>query len=123
VERQYGAYGSLVPAEDGGHVFTTAYSIDRLLISWALRFGEHARVLGPAELVDEARRRVDHLIEAHRGEPEAVRSVPPRAVVEVEANGRSRGTEAAIRPERFARLVTLATVLISAARSSTSAPS
>ncbi len=116
VERQYGAYGRLVAAEDGGHVFTTAYSIDRLLISWALSFGEHARIVGPAALVDEARRRVDHLIEAHRGEPEAVRSVPPRTVLEVEPNGRSRGTEAAIRPERFARLVTLATVLISAAR-------
>ncbi len=117
VERQYGAYGTLVPAEDGGHVFTTEYAIDRLLISWALRFGEHARILGPAELVDEARTRVDRLIEAHRGEA----SVPTgtavrRPVPEVEPNGRSRGGDAAIRPERFARLVTLASVLISAGR-------
>ena len=35
------------------------------------------------------------------------------AVAPVETNGRSRGGDAGIRPERFARLVTLATVLIS----------
>jgi proteasome accessory factor C len=34
----------------------------------------------------------------------------------VEANGRNRGADAAIRPERFARLVTLASVLIEAGR-------
>src|SRR3954453_6915501 len=45
VERQYGAYGTLEPVEDG-RVFTTPYALERLLISWALRFGEHARILG-----------------------------------------------------------------------------
>jgi proteasome accessory factor C len=38
------------------------------------------------------------------------------ATVPVETNGRSRGGDAGIRPERFARLVTLATVLISAGK-------
>ncbi|WP_245602425.1 helix-turn-helix transcriptional regulator [Solirubrobacter soli] len=111
VERQYGAYGTL----DGG-VFRTGYALPRLLISWALSFG--LRILGPAALVDEARRRVDELIEAHRGEaPVAVASglVPAPAPV-VESNGRGRGADAAIRPERFARLVTLASVLIAAGR-------
>jgi proteasome accessory factor C len=121
VERQYGAYGTLQPAEDGGRVFRTGYATERPLISWALRFGEHARILGPPELVEEAQTRVDRLIEAHRGEPGA--AVPAGAVAqrpapEPEANGRSRGGEAAIRPERFARLVTLASVLIAAGRKS-----
>ena len=62
VERQFGAYGTL----DGG-VFRTPYALPRLLISWALSFG--LRILGPPALVEEARRRVDELIEAHRGEP------------------------------------------------------
>jgi proteasome accessory factor BC len=116
VERQYGAYGTLEPVEDG-RVFTTAYAIDRLLISWALRFGEHARVLGPPELVEETRRREDLLIEGHRGEPPAIPATAVVAAPAADANGRARGGgESGIRPERFARLVTLATVLIAAGR-------
>jgi proteasome accessory factor C len=114
VERQYGAYGTLEPAEDGRRVYRTDYAIPRLLISWALDF--RGRIVGPPELVDDAARRVESLIEAHRGDPESLRATTPPAVAEVETNGRSRGSEAAIRPERFARLVTLATVLISAGR-------
>jgi predicted DNA-binding transcriptional regulator YafY len=111
VERQYGAYGSL----EGG-VFRTGYALPRLLISWALSFG--LRILGPPAVVDEARRRVDELIEAHRGEaPVAVASgLAPAPAPVPESNGRGRGADAAIRPERFARLVTLASVLIAAGR-------
>src|SRR3954469_1706241 len=111
VERQYGAYGTL----EGG-VFRTGYALPRLLISWALSFG--LRILGPPALVDEARRRVDELIEAHRGEaPVAVASgLAPAPPPVPESNGRGRGADAAIRPERFARLVTLASVLIAAGR-------
>src|SRR5262249_34613418 len=114
VERQYGAYGTLEPAEDGRRIYRTDYAIPRLLISWALDF--RGRIAGPRELVEEAARRVESLIEAHRGEPEPLRTTPPRLIAELETNGRSRGSEAAIRPERFARLVTLATVLIAAGR-------
>src|SRR3954469_24180291 len=70
VERHFGAYGTLE-----GQVFKTPYALPRLLISWALSFG--LRVLGPPSLVEEARRRVDELIEAHRGEPPPV--VPTRS--------------------------------------------
>ena len=113
VERQYGAYGEL---RDG--VFRTDYAISRLIISWALRFGEHVRVLGPPALVDEARSRVDAIIERHRGEPPVLPALVPRpeTPAEPESNGRGRGADAAIRPERFARLVTLASVLIAAGR-------
>src|SRR3954465_3859733 len=109
VERHFGAYGTLE-----GHVFRTPYALPRLLISWALSFG--LRVLGPPSLVEEAQRRVDDLIDAHRGEaPAVVPARPAPALVVPESNGRGRG-EAAIRPERFARLVTLASVLIAAGR-------
>jgi proteasome accessory factor BC len=113
VERQYGAYGEL---RDG--VFRTDYAIPRLIISWALRFGEHVRVLGPPALVEEARSRLDAIIERHRGEPPLLPALVPRpeAPAEPETNGRGRGADAAIRPERFARLVTLASVLIAAGR-------
>jgi proteasome accessory factor BC len=114
VERQYGAYGTLARTEDG-LVYRTEYALARLLISWALDFG--GRILGPPALVEEFHRRVERLIEGHRGEPPvAVDAAAPAAPVAAEGNGRGRGSEAAIRPERFARLVTLASVLIAAGR-------
>jgi proteasome accessory factor BC len=117
VERQFGAYGELRDADDGGRVFVTDYALPRLIIAWALRFGDHARILGPPQLVTEARERVDLIVERHRGEPPAL---PERRPISDEAaadgdDGRSR-SETAIRPERFARLVTLASVLIAAGR-------
>ena len=112
VERQFGAYGEL-----RDNVFRTAYSIPRLVISWALGLRQHARMEGPPELVEEARERIDRIVEQHRGDPPAIPDTPPPAALEVEANGRGRGeTAATIRPERFARLVTLASVLIAAGR-------
>ena len=118
VERQFGAYGEMAEAEDGGRLFRTPYAIARLLVSWALRFGEDARVVGPPELVEEARERIDAIIERHRGEAftTAADGTPAAAAVpDADAGGRARG-EAGIRPERFARLVTLASVLIAAGR-------
>jgi proteasome accessory factor BC len=119
VERQFGAYGELAPAEDGGQVFRTWYAKPRLLIAWALRFGEHMRIVGPPALVEEARRRSDRLIELHRGEPPvsvADHALAPEPPDEEPADARVRAADAAIRPERFARLVTLASVLIAAGR-------
>src|SRR5215216_419950 len=69
VERQFGAYGTMADAEDGGRIFRTEYAIPRLLVSWALRFGDQARVCSPPELVEESRSRLDLIIERHRGEP------------------------------------------------------
>ena len=112
VERQFGAYGEL-----RDNVFHTAYAIPRLVISWALGLRHHARIDGPPALVEEARERVDRIVERHRGEPPAMTPAPPQPVAEAEANGRARGEAAGtIRPERFARLVTLASVLIAAGR-------
>jgi proteasome accessory factor C len=108
VERQFGAYGTL-----DGQVFRTEYALSRLLISWALSFG--LRILGPDTLVAEARERIDALIADHRGEAPALAPVAPPPAPVVELNGRRR-SEPAIRPERFARLVTLASVLIAAGR-------
>jgi predicted DNA-binding transcriptional regulator YafY len=118
VERQFGAYGTLRDAGDGGQVFATEYALPRLLIAWALRFGEHARVLGPPALVEEARARIDKLITSHRGDPPELapeRAPDPDDAEPDEPIARSR-SEAGIRPERFARLVTLASVLIGAGR-------
>ncbi len=118
VERQFGAYGEMSEGESG-RVFRTEYALPRLLVSWALRFGDDAHVAGPPELVEEARERIDAIIERHRGEPftsVAAGRAPAAAGAEGEGDGRGRGGDTGIRPERFARLVTLASVLIAAGR-------
>jgi predicted DNA-binding transcriptional regulator YafY len=120
VERNFGPYGEMADAEDAdGRVFRTPYSIPRLVISWALGYGEHARIVGPPELAAEARERLDSIVERHRGEPftSVAEGRPPGADEPEDAEPPSRSRqEAAIRPERFARLVTLASVLIAAGR-------
>src|SRR5919107_1607017 len=36
VERNFGRYGELADADDGGHVFRTPYAIARLVLAWAV---------------------------------------------------------------------------------------
>ncbi len=169
IERHFEPYGEMRPAGDGGdRVYLTSYADSRQLIAWVLGLGEHARILGPPELVRELLDRVNLLIERHTGEPELAATVPaaagratadPAAAGRAAAGGPAAGggspaagagptpagaptpaampapgaappphmptdpdsgnghyPEAAIRPERFARLVTLASILIEAGR-------
>ncbi len=137
VERHFGRYGEILE-EDGETVFATGYSNPRSVISWVLGLGANARLLGPEELVAELQRRLELLEERHGETPP---SAPSGRGADAAAAGASAGTritgssrsraarradaagaegegrpEAAIRPERFARLVTLASILIRAGR-------
>jgi proteasome accessory factor C len=124
IERHFGSYGEIRPADGGDCVFVTEYGNARALISWVLGLGEHARLLGPPELADELRRRVALIRERHPARGSGAPTDAKPVAVSVSSNGASaNGTpdadgkrEAAIRPERFARLVTLASVLIEAGR-------
>ncbi|MBV9424468.1 MAG: WYL domain-containing protein [Solirubrobacterales bacterium] len=121
---------------DGDRAFLTPYANARQLIAWVLGLGEHARILGPPVLAAELRDRVRLLIERHTGEPRIAKAIagdrdgagppapgdgaPPREAL---SRDRSDGDgtnghhpDAAIRPERFARLVTLASILIDSGR-------
>jgi proteasome accessory factor BC len=126
-------------ADTGDRVFLTGYSSPRGLVSWVLGLGANARLWGPAELSSELERRLELLEERH-GETlptqsagldasaaraaglsggQARASAPSRArAARRGAAGAAEGErgEAAIRPERFARLVTLASILIRAGR-------
>ena len=120
VQRHFGHAGSNADASgvddapDDGIVFETPYSHARELISWVMGLGDRARVLGPSELVEETAERVALLVERHANPPEqAPVARRPSPVRPVESNDRR---ETPIRPERFARLVTLAGILIEAAR-------
>jgi proteasome accessory factor BC len=128
IERHFGRYGEIEASSDDGEdrIFRTSYANARQLIAWVLGLGEHARVSGPRELVDGMRDRVQLLIERHSGEAEMGSILAPAAgapggraasslqVAEVETNGHQ--PDVAIRPERFARLATLASILIDAGR-------
>src|SRR6185295_8863484 len=61
VERHFGRFGEIAPAQDGV-LFTTPYASARQLASWVLSLGEHARVEGPPELVDAVAERVALLV-------------------------------------------------------------
>ncbi len=123
IERHFGRYGQMrSEGDDGDRVFATAYANARQLIAWVLGFGEHARILGPPELVAELRERLELLTERHSGEAQFVataatsstRREPDREERDSDSDDGHR--EGSIRPERFARLVTLASILIDAGR-------
>ena len=158
IERHYGRYGEIraaseeeareldapPPAPPGAHgeedatgsrLFLTPYANPRMIVSWVLGLGEHARLTSPPELTEELARRVELLERRHlesplvEGEalteseapaPAAARAAKPRrrrgAAQDGEDGEDGRRVEAAIRPERFARLVTLAGILIHAGR-------
>ncbi len=146
IERHFGRYGEIRAAAEGergagegegDRVLETPYAVPRMIVSWVLGLGEHARLLGPPELTEELARRLELLEHRHTESPlgkagederepsgrtvaqaRAVRTRRPRAAREGEEDSleEPRRVEAAIRPERFARLVTLAGILIHAGR-------
>jgi proteasome accessory factor C len=96
-----------------------------MIVSWVLGLGEQVRLLGPPNLLEELQRRLSLVLERHaemrdlaprmpasprRGEHGRTRSATSRR-----GEGEARA-ETVIRPERFARLVTLAGILIDAGR-------
>ncbi len=144
VERHFGRYGEIrsgvdaVEADEGSRIFLTGYSNPRGIVSWILGLGAHAHLQGPEELTRELERRLELLEERHGETPPGAGTTGTRhRGTAVRASAASRGrapgrrgsspgaegdetpagaSEAAIRPERFARLVTLASILIRAGR-------
>ncbi len=146
IERHFGRYGEIRPVDDegsGDRTFLTPYAAPRMLVSWVLGLGEHARLVDPPELAEELAGRLELLGRRHAESP-LLEHLPPRpgagdssgaphgvGQVRPTKSRRRRGgsptdpdaspeesrrVEAAIRPERFARLVTLAGILIHAGR-------
>ncbi len=123
IERDYGEYGTLRSAvkADGapgkGTIFETEYASPRELIAWVLRWRQNAKVLDPEGIREQAESRLALLRDRHENgfEPAETVERPLRAPAPRRARSNGRG-EAAIRPERFARLVTLAGQLIDSAK-------
>jgi proteasome accessory factor C len=144
IERHFGRYGEMLPSAGadeeegtGERIFRTPYSNPRMMLSWVLGMGGHARLLGPPELARELDRRLTALEKRHAKAPRpqanghrtqgrngAHADEDGAAAADGQKRSRRRGSggaresrsEATIRPERFARLVTLASILIQAGR-------
>jgi len=115
IERHYGPFGEITKSGDD-ITFATDYSSARQLLSWVLRLGENVRVLGPSELEAELDERLALLTERHSGTLELAKPARKRADAAPTAPGSAGKRDTPIRPERFARLVTLASILIEAGR-------
>jgi proteasome accessory factor C len=133
IERHFGRYGEMRSAGDdfeaGDKLFATRYASSRQLIAWALGLGENARIVSPPALVSKLHTRLGLLIERHTGDPVLAGSIrdgdgvpqpddtaPAERETADRAETNGHRPDAAIRPERFARLVTLASILIEAGR-------
>ena len=128
VERDFGKYGTLRKAGRGdgvsgrGSIYETEYASARQLVSWVLGWGSNAVLLEPPDLAEQAAESVRLLRDRHGSEFEVAQTVA-RPALEPVSRTRSGGRgESVIRPERFARLVTLAGLLIGAAREEGSLP-
>jgi proteasome accessory factor C len=121
LERHFGRYGEIREIDGSAdRLFVTEYANERALVSWVLGLGENAHVVAPPELAAELKRRVALLIERHSKPPSGTEH-EPEALPALNGNGNGNGhassrADTAIRPERFARLVTLASILIQAGR-------
>ena len=132
IERHFGRYGEIRAAEhdgseSGDKLFLTSYASTRMIVSWVLGLGEHARLQGPPELTEDFQDRLERLEKQHSETLELapVAQAQPQVAQRPQRSSRRGGahdsdgerrSETAIRPERFARLVTLASILINAGR-------
>ncbi|HZJ28880.1 MAG TPA: WYL domain-containing protein, partial [Solirubrobacterales bacterium] len=122
IERDFSRHGTITRQEgdgdqEGGVILETTYASDRELLAWVLRWRQNAEVLDPPELRELAAERINLLRDRHINGFEIAKTsegiAPP--VKERRQRNKERAS-AAIRPERFGRLVTLAGMLIGAAK-------
>ena len=136
VERDFGSHGAFEPVTQSGSqwragsrrvpgpgvVFTTEVAQPRQLVSWVLGLGEHARLLDPPDIVEQAAERLTTILERHADPHPDFVADPVGRPEESALNGhhaapdRNGHGDTPIRPERFARLVALAGILIQSAR-------
>lgn len=127
VERHFSRAGTIRPAKRGeatpgkGVIFETDFSDAGPLTAWILGLGPRAQVIAPAELAEDVERRIERIAAAHEGEfpiaPKIAKRRGPAA-----GGGQAPENDNSIRPERFARLITLAGILIGATRTTESVP-
>jgi proteasome accessory factor BC len=114
VEAHWSHCGSVERRPDGGIVYTTDYADPRPLLSWVLNLADAAELLEPAELRARLREQLGAL-EAAFGAPAPDAGDTAAAPAEDEAPARRRrrhADEGHVEVDRFTRLSTLATYLL-----------
>ncbi|MFT4049344.1 MAG: WYL domain-containing protein, partial [Solirubrobacterales bacterium] len=104
--------GEAVPGK--GVIFETEYSDAAPLISWVLGLGPRACILEPSGLATEVQQRIAKIADEHSGEFAVAPKIARRRGPAAGSGASAADNENSIRPERFARLITLAGILIGA---------
>ncbi len=126
VERHFARAGKIRKPKRGedvpgkGVIFETRFSDTAPLLAWVLGLGPRARIIEPVSLGVDASKRVSLIARRHSGDFEIAPKVTRRR--SASSSGGGNESEASIRPERFARLITLAGILIGATRGGDSIP-
>src|SRR4051795_7477686 len=79
VERHFGRFGD-IRREEGSEdvVFVTEYASVRMLVSWVLRLGEHARIVAPESVANDLDERAARLEQLHAHPLERAGPAPPQ---------------------------------------------
>jgi proteasome accessory factor C len=126
VERHFAKAGTIRKVRRGedvpgkGVIFETEFSEAAPLLAWVLGLGPRARILEPSALAADTAKRVNRIASQHSGEFEIAPKIARRRSSSASSSGGGDTQEASIRPERFARLITLAGILIGATRTTES---
>jgi len=111
VERFFGRHGTLEELDDGGARFHTPFSDAHALSSWILGLGGRALPEEPAWLVEEVRRDLEAVANAHARPAPAI--PPPQAAPDPEPAGDERApAQGPVAPERFAVLQSMLAYLL-----------
>ena len=116
VKRHWGRYGQVEERPDRSIILRTGYASGRALIGWLLSLRGHGRLVGPAELVEELEHRLELLERRHRELAAQLREEGLPSPPQLHHRQQDGQPPEAIKPERFARLMALATILIEAGR-------
>lgn len=111
VERSFGHSGEIERHADGSATFRTRYAGVRWMSAWICGMNGLVRPLGPAELVDDVRRSLATIAEAHEGEAPHLPPAMPSLEID-EAPVRRRRPAPPVSAEQFALLQALMSDLL-----------
>ena len=116
VEAHYSGVGELDHLDDGSVLFSTRVAAMRPFVAWAVGMGEAAEIVSPQAARDEAAAGLERLLSRlDEAVPAGAAGVPPRpnAASRRRKSGRSLPGSRHVDVDRFTRLTTLASYLLS----------
>jgi predicted DNA-binding transcriptional regulator YafY len=112
VEAHYSGCGAVTPLEDGGLLFTTAYTSAKELVAWVLGLGEHATLEAPGDLQGELALQLHRLDDLLAGPAPNIGAATPAPAPAPRRRRRAGDDDWRVEVDRFTRLTALATYLL-----------